>query len=528
MSAPRPRTLIASLALVLAGSVGAPVGVGAAAAEVPCVNGFANQYPCKDVTLLAHMTPAQLGGGGGNDIWGWTDPETGREYALVGRTNATSFVDITVPTEPVYLGRLPTTQTSAGVLASWRDIKVFQDHAYIVSEEPAHGVQVFDLTRLRGVTSPQTFTVDFNYPLSTQAHNIAINEDTGYAYALGHISGIAGTPGACSGLHMIDINIPNVPVFAGCFELDGYTHDTQCVVYRGPDADYRDSEICFNSNEDTLTIVDVTNKLLPTQLARAGYPGAAYTHQGWLTEDHRYFLLGDEGDENGSTNTKTYVWDVQDLTNPQLIGVHFGRTRAIDHNLYIVDDLVYQANYTAGLAVLSLEDVANGRLRDVGYFDLLPSSDATSFNGAWSVYPFFESGTVIMNGMQQGLFILRPQVADLSVTQTDDPDPVSVGGTVTYTLSVENAGPYDAAGVVVTDLLPAGAGFLGAAGADCTHLGGLVTCDIGGLAVGEGATITIEAQVSQAGELTNTAQVAFDGADHIEANDSSSETTTAA
>jgi choice-of-anchor B domain-containing protein len=497
---------------------------GAAEAEVPCVEGKAGQYPCQNVDLLARVTPAVLGGSGGNDIWGWTDPQTGREYALVGRTNGTAFVDITVPTDPVYLGRLPTSPGSAGLFGSWRDIKVYKDHAFVVSEEPGHGMQVFDLTRLRGVTSPQTFTEDAHYYLFGSAHNIAINEDSGYAYALGSGATPLGT--GCGGLHMIDIRDPKLPIPAGCFQTDLYTHDVQCVIYKGPDQGYQDAEICIASNEDTLTIVDVTNKALPMMLSRNPYPGASYTHQGWFTEDQRYFLLGDEGDESATgVNTTTYVWDLASLTSPQLIGVHRGRTKAIDHNLYTKGDLVYQANYRAGLQILSMEDVAQGQLREVGYFDLFPANDLAGFNGAWSNYPYFDSGVVVLNGMGEGLFVLRPRIADLSVTQSDDPDPAGAGQPVTYTLTVDNVGPGDATGVTVTDTLPAGATLVSAS-EGCAAAGGVVTCVIGSLGEGEQATITIEVTAGQAGQLTNVATVAGDQADHILGNDTSEETTT--
>lgn len=410
--------LVVALAPSAAAPAGAHPGIHAPAQEaaaelagpatlsdVPCTEGFAATYPCQGIDLLSYIPHSKMGGGGGNDIWGWTDPQTGHEYALVGKTNGTAFVDITIPEDPLYLGLLPS-HAATSLLAAWRDVKVYQNHAYIVAEEPFHGMQVFDLTRLRGVTAPQTWTEDAHYPLQGSAHNVAINEETGYAYILG--SGLVLGVGGCSGLHMVDIGDPTLPLPAGCFELDGYTHDTQCVIYRGPDERFKDQEVCLNSNEDTLTIVDVTNKLLPEQLSRTGYPGANYTHQGWLTEDHRYFLLGDEGDEQASgVNTTTYVFDVSNLTAPQLIGTHRGRTRAIDHNLYVRDSLAYEANYTAGLQVYDIEGVSAGELREVAYFDLYPANDNPTFSGAWSNYPFFESGVVILNGMQQGLFTLR-------------------------------------------------------------------------------------------------------------------------
>ena len=76
-----------------------------------------------------------------------TDPQTGKNYAIMGLSNKTSFVDITDPANPIHLGDLP--GHSHGIL--WRDIKVYRNHAFIVSEAMMHGMQVFDLTQLRGM-----------------------------------------------------------------------------------------------------------------------------------------------------------------------------------------------------------------------------------------------------------------------------------------------------------------------------------------------------------------------------------------
>ena len=115
-------------------------------------------------------------------------------------------------------------------------------------------MQVFDLTQLRNVTSPPvTFTETAHYAGFGSTHTLAMNPRSGYAYAV-------GTRTCEGGLHVVDVRTPVAPGAAGCFSLDGYTHETQCVAYVGPDVTYRDREICFNSNEDTLTIVDATDK----------------------------------------------------------------------------------------------------------------------------------------------------------------------------------------------------------------------------------------------------------------------------
>jgi choice-of-anchor B domain-containing protein len=366
-----------------------------------CAGGRAGGFPCKGVDLAAFLPHDVIGGGQGNDIWGWTDPQTGREYALVGKTVGTAFVDVTQPTAPRYLGLLPSAQPVETFFSAWRDVKVYADHAFVVSEEPAHGMQVFDLTRLRRVTDPQEWSADAHYPLFGGAHNVAIDEQSGYAYAV-------GTATCSGGPHAVDIRNPKLPVFAGCVTDDGYTHDAQCLVYDGPDAEHRGRQICLNSNEDTMTIVDVTDKLSPRQLSRSTYPNATYTHQGWLTEDQRYFLLGDELDEvEAGVPTTTYIFDVSDLDAPRFVGAHEASTPAIDHNLYITDGKVYQANYRAGLRILDHRNVDQGRLREIAYFDVYPADDAAEFNGAWSSYPFFASGTVVVSGIEQGLFVLR-------------------------------------------------------------------------------------------------------------------------
>ena len=384
-----------------------------AAAALVCNGGQAGDFPCHDVDLVSFMPRPALGLVDNhhlNDVWGWTDRETGIEYALVGLSNGTAFVSLEDPIEPRWLGNLPT----RSLAATWRDLKVYADHAFIVADVSGHGMQVFDLTRLRGVTTPQTWSADAEYAgpglgasagfFVTNTHNVAIDEETGFAY-------LVGTSTCNGGLHMVDVRDPRRPLFAGCFGETGYIHDTQCVVYRGPDAAFAGREICFNANAtDSFSIVDVTDKRRPQLLSRQRYAGQVYAHQGWLTEDHRHFLLDDEIDElqNGH-NTRTYVFDVADLSAPVLVGFHESTTPATDHNLYVRGHHVYQANYFAGLRVLEMIDLGQAELREVAYFDTVPEREEVGFgSGAWSVYPFFASGVVIVSSTNEGLFVLRP------------------------------------------------------------------------------------------------------------------------
>ncbi len=373
--------------------------------DAKCRDGFAAGYPCKDVDLLSYMPLATIGGGEiGNDIWGWKDPKTGREYAIMGRTNGTAFVDITDPKKPVFVGNLPT--QADGSRRFWRDIKVYRNHAFIVSEHFNHGMQVFDLTRLRDVqNAPAQFTADTVYSQVSNTHNIAINEDSGYAY-------LVGTNTCAGGPHMVDIREPKNPKFAGCFAADGYTHDIQCQIYRGPDKRFRGREICFASNEDTVTVFDATDKSAPVQLSRTGYPSARYTHQGWLTPDGKWFVFDDELDELGGSvqMQTTYTMNVESLTDPGEVRASPNNTTSTDHNLYHDEGYVFEANYQSGLRIFDGDSIPSGDLEEVAYFDVYPPDDNPGFEGSWSNYPYFDDGVVAVSGIDSGLFVLKPKL----------------------------------------------------------------------------------------------------------------------
>ncbi len=392
-----------------------PVGGPQLGVTVPCVGGFAGVFPCSGVDLLAFLPVSGLGGGPGvdlNDLWGWTDPTTNKEYAVVMRRDGAAFVDVSSATNPVYLGFLPITPGASANI--WHDVKVYADHAFIVADAAGpHGMQVFDLRHLRAHAGiPRTFTADALYTQVNSAHNIAINEASGFAYIVG-ASGGGMTCGG--GLHMVNIVTPSAPTVAGCFAdpltgraSTGYTHDVQCVLYTGPDLAYRDREICLGSNETHLSIADVTDKQAPVAISRASYPQVAYTHQGWLTDDQRYFLVNDEVDEIqfGLTGTRTLIWDVQELDDPILVGQFYGPNPSTDHNHYIRGSRMYASTYQFGLRVV---DVSNPlQPAALGFFDTAPQlSNVPGFGGSWSNYPYFRSGIVVMTSRGEGFFVLR-------------------------------------------------------------------------------------------------------------------------
>jgi choice-of-anchor B domain-containing protein len=415
-----------------------------------CVGGFAGPFRCNRVDLLTFLPmddigggPPSIYGGPGNDVWGWTDPQTGGRWVIAGRSNGTAFIDVSQPRAPVFVADMP----AQGATELHSDIKVYRNHAYIVKDGPGNGIQVVDLTRLRDIDAddaPVTIRPDAVYHGISNAHNIAINERTGFAYAVGATTPVTATsPCHEGGLHIVDIRSPKNPTYAGCFDDEGYVHDTQCVVYHGPDVRYQGRELCFNSNPgssigDALTIVDVTDHANPVMVGQVfeGEP-ATYSHQGWLTPDQRYFLHDDESDNGSSPDaiqgrTRTRVFAVTDLEHPSLHSIYHGETRSSAHNLYTRGRYMYNANYIDGLRIVDLTNidepgdefapetpsaVDNQGMVEVGCFDTDPFRNdmgvfpdgRTAWGASWSNYPYFSGGVVAVSGLD-GLFLVRPRL----------------------------------------------------------------------------------------------------------------------
>lgn len=373
-------------------------------AQAACVDGMADVYPCENIDLLAHVPLDEMDAVYGTDLWGWVDPETEQEIVLYTHSRGTTFVDVSDPVNPAVRAILPAVDNREDGI---RDAKTIGNYAVIVSEAGLDGLQIVDLTQLRTITSttPVTLTLSAHFTGFVNAHNLHINEETGFAYA-------AGARGTCArgGVYIIDLNEPTNPQDAGCYDVIDYVHDIQCVLYDGVDEAYVGRELCFASSNDTVDILDVSDKTDIQHLSSTTYLGNEYAHQGWLTADHRFFVMGDEFDEmrNGH-NGRTYVWDIADLTQPTIHMTFDQDTAAIDHNIYIHNGFAYMANYNAGVYVVDLRWVELGVVERIGRFDLyLPDDSPIPWHGAWTAYPYFPSGIVVASSIDDGLFVLQP------------------------------------------------------------------------------------------------------------------------
>lgn len=392
-------------------------------------------YKCKDIDMYDFKTHEELGsnGGEGSGSWGWT--HHGREFIAIGQTDGAAFAEVK-DGKLVYLGRLPA-QASPVI---WREIKVVKDLLIVGSEGVNHGVQIFDLKKLLNVDpkKPKVFNTSTDltglftdYLELGRSHNVVVNEEKGYALAVG----ARPNNSTCkAGLIFIDLKDPSKPKSPGCAGADGYVHDAQCVVYRGPHKKYYGREICYGYNEDTLTIYDVTNKsgVNGTIISRTSYKGASYTHQGWVLDLNwqTHLIMDDELDEgqidpnDASPESPaldgypvTYIWDITNLEAPKNTGYYKSKTRSVDHNQFVYDGLAYQSNYQAGLRVLDVSgiprDPSGKNIKEIAYFDVFPGDDdvvgggdALWDAGTWSHYTF-PSGNIVINTIDRGAFLVK-------------------------------------------------------------------------------------------------------------------------
>ncbi|KAF8455791.1 hypothetical protein BDZ91DRAFT_667480 [Kalaharituber pfeilii] len=387
------------------------------------------KYQCSNVDLAYFLPHADLGSerGEGSSVWGWTSSTTGREFAVVGQADGAAFVEVDRVTGALrYVGRLPQPKGVEPLI--WREIRVLGDYAIIGSEAENHGVQIFDMNKLLDLEEPLVLNPEKDVtsvwkeglPLG-KTHNIVVNEEMGYAVAVGALP----REGPCkSGLIFIDVlDNPENPTSPGCNGDDGYVHDAECLPYKGPDKRFLGRDICYGYNENSLTIYDVTDRSNSTIISITSYDGATYTHQGAVLNPHwqHYLIMDDEYDEHDkvapadSGHPISYIWDISDLTVPKQTGIYRSPVRAVDHNQYVVGNLVFQSNYGSGLRILDVssvpEDPTGAGIEEVGFFDIYPEDDSVggkvTFVGTWASYPKFGSGWVIINTIERGIFSVR-------------------------------------------------------------------------------------------------------------------------
>lgn len=314
-----------------------------------------------------------------SDVWGYVDG-AGEEYAIVGIKNGTSVCHVTNPAtaSEVFF--------ESGMSSIWRDMKVWNDHAFITTEAN-NGLLVMDLSTLSAGTPVSLNTSYYFGPSGDQwesAHNLFIDEN-GICY----IFGANRDNGGCI---MLDVSDPTNIIELGAIE-DWYVHDGVCK---------NDTLYLANINDGFMTIWDVADKANPIMLGSSASPGN-FTHNVWFSDDLNYIYTTDEitngyiGEYNISDPTNIYETD-RIQSSPGM--------DVIPHNAHFLNDYIITSYYRDGITI---HDVSNkGNMVEVGNFDTSPAFSGDGFNGCWGVYPWLPSGNILASDIENGLYILGP------------------------------------------------------------------------------------------------------------------------
>ena len=216
----------------------------------------------------------------------------------------------------------------------------------------------------------------------------------------------------------------------------------------------------------------------------------------------------------------TYTFTISNSGPDSASGVAFSNTLPASVNFVsAAPDDGSSCTESGGTVTCSLNGIANGDSTDISV--VVATTQDGSINNTASIFAN-EADQNLANNMSTESTNVNP-AADLSMTQTVT-GPLSVGSTATYTVQVTNNGPSDANGVVLTDTLPASAELISvtAQSGSCSELGGVITCNLGILAINASVDVTINIRTPQSGLITNAAAISATTADSNAANNLSS------
>jgi len=350
-----------------------------------------------------------------NEIWGLV--VNGREYAVIGSTYGTHFIDVTNPSDIVEVAVIKGNDSSDKLVH--RDYHDYKGYLYAVAQEGNSTMQIIDYSDLPNSVSVLYDSSDI---LGT-AHNIFIDTSSAIMYA-----GVAnGDNVNYAPMRLFDLSEPlNPKVIADYNTVDGYFLNHMHDAYVVNDTAF------INCGPRGLLISDFSDPKFPiniTSLDPLEYPQSGYNHSGWLSDDHQTYIMADE-----TWGTDLKVWDITQLPDMILIDtIDAGATSelSIAHNQIIHGDYLYSSYYYDGLQVWDIKDPYN--IERVLYYKTSERDYARTYEGAWGVYPFLPSGNILVSDMQEGLFVIEGVDRTLSGTQIDPiendwqvfPNPVS-------------------------------------------------------------------------------------------------------
>ena len=320
-----------------------------------------------------------------NSVWGYA--QGGKEYAIMGATTGTYFIDVSNPVSPVQLDFVPGKRSGC----IWREYKTLGKYLYAVSDDQKpNSLQIIDMSYL-----PDSVHLVYDSKnLFERAHTLFI--DGNYLYC-GSVT--TATPVYYS-MAAYSLANPESPVFIRNLHDDDPSFPTVHDMY------VRHDTVYASCGYDALHIYKFNGAVFTSIGDLVSYPDKGYNHSSALTANGKMLVFTDEVPASMAVK----AIDVSDMNNIQLKSTFFSNVGATAHNPFIIgNDILVMAYYQDGLQIFDISDPAN--VVRTGYFDTYPQNGnvytSPAYAGCWGAYVDLPSKNILASDMQNGLFILN-------------------------------------------------------------------------------------------------------------------------
>lgn len=312
-----------------------------------------------------------------------------REYAVIGHTLGTSFIDITDPKNLKEVARVPGKFNGPGVIH--RDYDLYGCFLYAVCDEGSSSLQIIDFSDL-----PNSIKVVYDSDeFLTTTHNIYIDIPKARLY-----TALENGKNGRFALGVYDISKPEKPALLGHFNHFGditanHVHDAYVIN----DTAYLN---CGNNGFAIMDFSDINNPLPLFTLKPGEYYKSGYNHSGWLTPNRKTYIMADEN--HGSPLKVFDVSNFKKINNISILSTQ-DSSISIPHNPLASCDYVYVSYYYNGLQVYNIKDPKHP-IQEY-YYPTSTLPNELSYKGSWGNWPFFPSGNIAVADMQNGLFVVK-------------------------------------------------------------------------------------------------------------------------
>ncbi|OYU96202.1 MAG: hypothetical protein CFE21_07265 [Bacteroidetes bacterium B1(2017)] len=327
-----------------------------------------------------------------NDLTGYYDSTTNKEYIIAGSTDSIYFLDISNP------GAIVVCDVEDGRSKNVvnRDYECYQNYVYCVSDNGDKGsLQVFDLRYL----PDSVHKVYDSDSLSFNTHSIFIEAKSKRLYlAINRLK-----KGGVAAMDILSLETPEHPYWIGRLNVPTYVDGGP--LFKNVHEVYVRNDTAYCSIEYkglwVFDLRDLKNQKLISMIN--DYPENGYNHSSMLNASGKRIMFTDE--IPGGLSIK--IFDISDLNNPKLVSMFRSNTGATAHNAYWIGDFAYVSYYHDGFYVFDLSNESLPKVAGYYHTSSWPPTSYEGYKGCWGVYPYLPSGLIAASDMGEGIFIFK-------------------------------------------------------------------------------------------------------------------------